>query len=96
MFFLKKDPINPFREYNFPLAFSKSKKFYVPKYNVYNSDFFKEYGVMDWVPNCKIESNNTINLTVYNPHNIGVKIFLEGITEDGDFISETKTVRFAN
>ncbi len=83
-----------FREYSFPLSFSKKRKFYVPKYNTYTDDFFKEYGVIDWIPNCTINTSNNLNFTIYNPYNNNIKLFIEGVTGDGKFLSETKTILF--
>ncbi|WP_299066151.1 hypothetical protein, partial [uncultured Polaribacter sp.] len=42
-------------EIKFPITFSKAKKFYVPKYNSYTDNFYKKYGVVDWLPMNKID-----------------------------------------
>jgi hypothetical protein len=90
--FIKKQQKSPFLQFEFPLTFSENKRFYVPKYKVYNNDFFRTFGVIDWIPDCKIDSNNNLSFTVYNPSNSDIKLFIEGVTEQGDFVSETKVV----
>lgn len=90
--FINKTKEKSSREFKFPLTFSKSKKFYAPKYYIYNDDFFKEYGVIDWIPNCTLDSKGNLNFTVYNPTNSNIKLFIEGITEEGDFLSEMKVI----
>ena len=90
--FVNKSKNNPFSQFEFPLTFSENKKFYVPKYNVYNNDFFEDYGVIDWIPNCDIDKNGNLNFTVYNPANNSIKLFIEGITDTGDLVSEVIVV----
>lgn len=85
-----------FRAYEFPIAFSKNKNFYIPKYTSYTDDFFKEYGVIDWIPNCKTDNLGNLNLTIHNSGNNNVKLFIEGLTQDGSFISETKVIKFTD
>lgn len=87
---------NTIGEYEFPLAFAEDKKYYVPKYDLYNDDFFKEYGVIDWIPNCKIDNQGNLNFTIYNPAKNNIKLFIEGVTEKGEFISEIKGLNVNN
>ena len=84
------------RKFEFPLAFADNKKYYVPKYDLYNDDFFKEYGVIDWIPNCKVDSQGNLNFTVYNPANNNIKLFIEGVCDEGAFISEIKVLNVNN
>lgn len=79
--------------YEFPLTFAGEKKYYIPKYSMYNDSFFKNYGVIGWFPNTTVNSKGTINLTVYNPAKNNLKIFLEGVSSDGKFLSETHTIK---
>jgi hypothetical protein len=91
--FVNQSKSNSFKQIEFPLSFSKAKKFYVPKYDVYNDDFYREYGVIDWIPKCQIDNNGILNFTVYNPANTNMKLFIEGVTESGEFISEIKAIQ---
>lgn len=84
------------RKFEFPLAFAENKKYYVPKYDLYNDDFFKEYGVIDWIPNCKVDSKGNLNFTVYNPANNNIKLFIEGVNDEGEFLSENKVIDMHN
>jgi hypothetical protein len=81
-----------FKNFKIPLTFAESKKFYVPKYEVYNDKFFKEYGVIDWIPNCKIDNQGNLTFKVYNPSNNNIKIFIEGITNEGSYIADIKVL----
>ncbi|MFH4968212.1 hypothetical protein V8G61_08420 [Gaetbulibacter sp. M240] len=85
----KKRDDNSFRQFDFPLTFSEDKKFYAPKYKVYNDSFFNEYGVIDWFPRCSLDENGILNFTVYNPAKNDMKLFVEGVTGEGNFVSET-------
>ena len=77
--------------YNFPLTFSESQTFYVPKYRYYNDDFYKHYGTIDWKPQLVKDSSGNISFKIEKPE-IPITIFLEGITYDGSFIFEEKTM----
>jgi len=72
-----------FRKFDFPLAFSEPKTYYVPKYEYYNTDFYKEYGVVDWIPNAQIDNTGNLNFTVFNPAGTNMKIYIEGISNKG-------------
>ena len=75
-------------KYDFPLKFSVSKKFYAPKYKNLNSTFFKDYGVVDWLPINKIDKNGELNFQFFNHNKDDVLLFLEGVTGNGQFILE--------
>ena len=81
--------------YEIPLAFSENKKFYVPTYGLYNSPFFNEYGTIDWTPNATINNDGTIDLTVLNTQN-DIKLFVEGIVNDTNFVSQSITIELQN
>ncbi|WP_460220566.1 hypothetical protein [Psychroserpens sp. MEBiC05023] len=81
-----------YKAYNMPLTFTKPKSFYVPKYQSYSSDFFKEYGIIGWTPNATMEGNNIL-MNVFNTNTDELKLIIEGIDANGRIISEEKTVR---
>jgi hypothetical protein len=83
------------QSYKIPLTFSDNKEFYVPKYNLYNSAFFNEYGTIDWIPSAKINNDGSINFTVLNTKN-DIKLFVEGIVNGTDFVSQTLTIESEN
>ncbi|WP_334056177.1 hypothetical protein [Polaribacter sp. P097] len=78
---------------DFPVTFSKSKQFYIPKYANSNNNFFKSYGVLDWLPKNKINESGNLNLS-FNSNNVKeIVLYIEGITESGDFILEEKLIK---
>lgn len=79
------------KAYQFPLIFSAQKKFYAPKYRYYNDDFYKNYGVIDWKPNLTVGVNGNISVEIAKPE-VPITLFIEGIANDGNFISEEKSV----
>jgi len=84
--------IPTFKAYEFPLAYDSAKKFYIPKYQYYKTSFFKEYGVINWYPNKKIDTNKQINITFYYSKSESVNLYIEGIANNGKFISEIKNI----
>jgi hypothetical protein len=83
---------NTVSKFDFPLTFTAPKKFYSPKYPNYNSQFYKEYGVIDWLPINKIDNQGNIELNFTNVPLKNITLFIEGVTEDGTFILEEKTI----
>jgi hypothetical protein len=90
--FIKERQNSSFKSFEFPLSFAREKEFYVPKYEVYNDAFFEQFGIMDWIPDGKIDASGNLNFTVYNPANSNMKLFIEGATDEGDLISEVKVL----
>ncbi|GAB4154453.1 MAG: hypothetical protein Tsb0033_02460 [Winogradskyella sp.] len=82
---------NTSKSYEFPLTFSKPKKFYAPKYKYYEDDFYSHYGVIDWKPNLRVDSNGQVSLKIEKPQ-VPITLFIEGITNDGMFIFEEKSI----
>ncbi|MCI2229989.1 hypothetical protein MC378_12495 [Polaribacter sp. MSW13] len=80
------------RKLKFPITFSSAKKFYVPKYKNYQNSFYKNYGVIDWLPKNKITEDGILNVVFKNNKQNYVSLFVEGITTDGKFISKEITV----
>lgn len=80
------------RKFKFPLSFAKNKKFYAPKYQNYHNSFYKEYGVIDWIPNCKFDNNGNLSFKISNPANTNLTLFIEGVTQNGEYITTTKVL----
>jgi hypothetical protein len=80
------------QEIKFPVAFSNPKKFYTPTYSSFKTDFFKNYGVIDWFPKCESNDKGVIKLRVLNTKNKQLTLFIEGIANNGAFISEEKII----
>jgi hypothetical protein len=80
------------KKIKFPLTFSKSKKFYSPKYSNYYSRFYKQFGVIDWLPQNSIDKNGDVFLRFENKSKNSFKLFIEGINSNGDFIFEERII----
>ena len=74
--------------YDIPLRFEKDKTFYTPKYQNYNSSFFYDYGTIDWKPQLTLDSNGTVNFTMFDTRTQSISLFIEGIVNDSDYISK--------
>ncbi len=81
-----------YKVYEFPLTFSRAKTFYTPKYRFYTTAFFKEYGVMGWKPKVKVDNNGKASFKIFNTNNDHIKIFIEGIDDEGNFIIDEKEI----
>jgi len=80
------------QDFTLPLSFSAEKKFYVPKYQSYYSDFYKGYGVVGWEPKIKVDENGYASFKIVKPRGT-IKLFIEGIVNDGAFIFEEKSIK---
>jgi|GEM_PF-438946 hypothetical protein len=74
-----------------PLTFSVEKKFYVPKYQYYTDDFYKQYGTVDWKPKLVPDAYGNITLTIATPK-VPVTLFIEGVVHDGSVIFEERSI----
>lgn len=83
-----------YQEYTLPLTFNSNKKFYTPIYTSYTSKFFEEYGVIDWLPDLKVDSSGNLNFKIFNTNTSSINLYIEGIANDGSLISEVKTLNF--
>ena len=68
--------------------FSKEKKFYTPKYQYYNTDFFEEYGTIAWQPKIKVDNNGLARLKIFDTNTQNVTLFIEGIVNGNEYISQ--------
>lgn len=82
----------PYQEIDIPLTFSTPKKFYAPKYQSYSNQFYKDFGVVDWVPNLKIDDNGNINFKISDNQQTDISFYIEGTDDNGRFLSEVKTL----
>ncbi|OIQ29913.1 MAG: hypothetical protein BM564_03830 [Bacteroidetes bacterium MedPE-SWsnd-G2] len=77
-----------FGEYKFPLTFSSNKRFYNPKYSFYQSQYFKNFGTINWHPDLIANKAGAIKFMVPNLSNLNYIIFIEGYANNGAFMSE--------
>jgi hypothetical protein len=80
------------KSFDIPLRFDVAKQFYIPKYASYNSNFFKEYGIVDWFSNVSTDQLGHLNLQVFDDGVTNLKLYIEGFANDGTFISEVKEI----
>ena len=78
---------------DFELTFTTNKTFYVPKYIDHTNAFFRDYGVVGWVPNATVTDNGNLSLVMPNDYKGEVTLFIEGVLENNSFISEVKTLQ---
>jgi hypothetical protein len=99
---IKTNPMSSYEEpqkkvehmtFDVPLKFDVTKRFYIPKYKSYSSNFFREYGVVDWFSNVSTDVDGVLNLKLFNNQETSLKLFIEGISNDGTFISEVKELK---
>ena len=74
-----------------PLTFSKKKTYYAPKYASYNSEFYRGYGTIDWKPELHTNAEGIVSFKITTPE-IPFTLFIEGIANNGQFISEEKSI----
>nr|WP_321237127.1 hypothetical protein [uncultured Psychroserpens sp.] len=79
--------------YDIPLNFSVAKKFYIPIYSSYETDFFKEFGVIDWIPDLNLNEQGQLEFKIANKKIKSIKIFVEGIINNSTFVSEEKELK---
>ncbi|WP_228853550.1 hypothetical protein [Aegicerativicinus sediminis] len=77
---------------DYPLTFSKPEKFYTPKYTSYSNSFFQDYGVIGWFPILGINEDGVVEIQFENHNFDSVKLFIEGVSDNGSFISEEKVI----
>ncbi len=75
-----------------PFSFQKAKEFYAPKYYSYTNNSFKKYGVISWVPELVLNKNEIATFKIFNTRTKRITIFIEGITNDGDLISQKQII----
>lgn len=76
-----------------PYGFEPQKEFYAPKYGSFSSDLFREVGVIDWKPNVKITNSENNTLNIFDTGIGEMTFYIEGISTDGDLISQIVHVK---
>lgn len=74
-------------------GFSLNKEFYAPKYISYSNDAFKNYGVIDWISDLSLGKNGDKSFKILNTIQPQISLFIEGITVDGNLISEVLNIQ---
>lgn len=79
--------------YDIPLVFSSDKRFYNPRYNTFTGSFFNTFGAVDWYPNVIINTSGIGRFSFLNYGLPSVKLFIEGMVNDDEFVSDIKEVK---
>jgi hypothetical protein len=74
------------------IGFTAQKTFYTPLYSSFDSTLFKNYGVIDWIPQLELNQNISSQLLIPDTKTKTIKLYIEGIADDGTLISEMKTL----
>ncbi|MEM6718517.1 MAG: hypothetical protein AAF611_04290 [Bacteroidota bacterium] len=76
-----------------PTSFTVGKKYYAPNYTSYLNPVFQQYGAISWIPSVALNAESASTFKIYDTYTKNVTLFIEGISEDGDLISERKTIQ---
>lgn len=80
-------------KYPYTLTFSKAKKYYTSEYSSYDSNFFRNYGVISWIPDVKFEGDGTATFKIPRKYRDSMTLYIEGIINNGEgIISQSKTI----
>lgn len=79
--------------FNIPLTFKAGKRYYAPKYYSFKSNFFKNYGVIDWHPNVTIDGLGKAEFKILDTGLSQFKLFIEGLVDSEKMVSETIEVK---
>ncbi|MEM6718519.1 MAG: hypothetical protein AAF611_04300 [Bacteroidota bacterium] len=91
--FEKPELESPYLKATAPLSFAVRKKYYSPKYASYLNPVFEKFGAISWFPMIELNTETASTFKIYDTYTKNVTLFIEGISEDGDLISERKTIQ---
>ena len=74
-------------------GFQPNKQFKNPKYSNYYDDGFKKFGTISFKQAILIDENGNFKFSVPNYYKEGLKILIEGISSEGQLISETRIIK---
>ena len=69
-------------------GFASDKEFYAPKYQSYSNNLFEDYGVIHWIGDTFLNQDRNTSFKILDTQTPEIKIFIEGMTENGALISE--------
>lgn len=74
-------------------AFTASKTYYSPNYTSYQNTVFRKYGAISWIPELTLDKTAPTSFKIFDTKTKNITLFIEGISENGDLISEKKTIQ---
>ncbi|MDX1470639.1 MAG: hypothetical protein R3213_04010 [Flavobacteriaceae bacterium] len=69
-------------EADFPIGFSANKMFYAPRYGFYQNSFFKDYGVVDWIPRARVDAEGMVKFRFRKESYPTLRLYIEGTLSD--------------
>jgi hypothetical protein len=73
-------------------GFTLPDKYYAPYYNKSHYLTYSEYGVLNWLPNLYMSEAGVFEFKIPNYTYEGIRLFIEGMAEDGSLISKIETI----
>jgi len=73
--------------------FTKGKEYYAPNYASYLNPMFQKYGTISWLPTVELNTETPTSFKIYDTYTKNITLFIEGISENGNLISERKTIK---
>ncbi|MEW5674965.1 hypothetical protein ABGT15_01470 [Flavobacterium enshiense] len=73
-------------------GFQQATNFKTPKYTSFRNSGFNHYGTINWIPKVQTNENGDFTFAFPNLYQTSVKVIIEGISSDGQTISEIKTI----
>jgi hypothetical protein len=77
----------------YPLTFSRPTTYSLPFYSGYTNEAYDKYGVVAWLPNLNLNENGEVTFTIPKRTLEHIRLNIQGILDNGDFISEERVIR---
>jgi len=77
-------------------GFTEPKTFYSPRYKSYQSNLFKEYGTIGWLPNVYLKHNVSGEFQIPDTNTNEVILYIEGYDCLGNFVSQILKLNTSN
>ncbi|MDT0641470.1 hypothetical protein RM553_01375 [Zunongwangia sp. F363] len=77
-------------------GFAPAKEFYTPRYRSYTSKIFEDYGIIQWIGDLYLNQKGTASIKIQNTLQSEIKLLIQGMTEEGNLISEEININTAN
>lgn len=78
------------------VGFTKPKLFYSPKYTNHTDALFKNYGTIGWFPYMYLKHNSSTMIKIPDTKTQKLNFYIEGVNNEGEVISEIKTISVIN
>ena len=79
-------------DFDYPLTFDRPDTYLVPYYSSYSNRQYLDYGVIGWFPTLSLNSKNEVKFTIPKTGLDHIRLYIQGLSENGDFISEERVI----